>query len=301
MSAGVVEASAAPAVIGGLHAKLAEVMAEVGRVPKRGRNEFHKYWYATEADIVEAVRGALSSRGVSLIPSITEVLREGTLTTVLMEFQFADGATGETSTHKWAGTGDDKGDKGLYKAMTGALKYFLLKTFLMPTGDDPEADESTDKRAHGERKPKAKQCLRCSANAEPNSDYCTTCNRLMAERLADDALKSAGLKPALPDISAGVRPFGLAPEANDPVLRDDPPTDVKKERQRAFAIMEQHGFDKGDAGRPDRLRLYAKALGRAAVTENDAKKMTAVEWRAIGDRVRDYNKPPPEDRPTVAA
>src|SRR5688572_13128409 len=48
--------------------KLAEVMALVHRVPKRGRNEFHKYDYATEADIVEAVRGGLAERGVLLVP-----------------------------------------------------------------------------------------------------------------------------------------------------------------------------------------------------------------------------------------
>ena len=36
---------------GALAKKLAEVMAAVERVPKRGRNDFHKYDYATEADI----------------------------------------------------------------------------------------------------------------------------------------------------------------------------------------------------------------------------------------------------------
>ena len=48
---------------------------------------------------------------------------------------------------EWAGSGDDPADKGLYSAYTGAVKYFLMKAFLIPTGDDPEADEGTDKRA----------------------------------------------------------------------------------------------------------------------------------------------------------
>ena len=56
--------------------KLTEVMAAVGRVPKRGRNDFHKYDYATEADIVDAIRGELASRGVMLIPEILDVTRE---------------------------------------------------------------------------------------------------------------------------------------------------------------------------------------------------------------------------------
>ena len=32
------------------------------------------------------------------------------------------------------------GDKGLYKAITGANKYFLFKLFQIETGDDPERD-----------------------------------------------------------------------------------------------------------------------------------------------------------------
>ena len=37
-------------------------------------------------------------------------------------------------------------EKAAYKAATGALKYALLTGFLIPTGDDPEADASTDQQ-----------------------------------------------------------------------------------------------------------------------------------------------------------
>jgi len=125
-----------------LYAKLAEVVTEVGRVPKKGRNDFHKYDYVREEDLLEAIRGALAKRQIALLPSAPTVVRDGTLTTVHMTFTFADGESGETHTVEWAGTGEDKGDKGLYKAYTGALKYFLMKTFLIPTGDDPEDDKA---------------------------------------------------------------------------------------------------------------------------------------------------------------
>lgn len=130
-----------------LYAKLAQVTAEVGYVQKRGYNDFHKYAYVTEADLVDAVREKLAARNVILIPSAPSVTREGNLTTVTMSFTFCDGDSNQTLTVEWAGTGEDKGDKGLYKAYTGAVKYFLMKTFLIPTGDDPEADTVTDKRA----------------------------------------------------------------------------------------------------------------------------------------------------------
>ena len=128
--------------------KLAEVMAAVERIPKRGRNSFHNYDYATEGDIAATVRNELAKRHVMLIPAITGMQRDPVgekgqvLTTLTMEFTFLDGETGETLVRPWLGAGTDKEDKGAYKAMTGGEKYFLLKTFLMPTGDDPEAHDA---------------------------------------------------------------------------------------------------------------------------------------------------------------
>lgn len=142
----------------GLVAKLAAVMGAVGRIPKRGHNDFHDYNYATEADIVEAIRTELSTRNVMLIPGIKGHQREpvgdkgSTLTTLSMTFTFLDGDSEEKIERDWIGFGDDKLDKGGYKAMTGAEKYFLLKTFLIPTGDDPEAgkaEEADDKPSGG--------------------------------------------------------------------------------------------------------------------------------------------------------
>ena len=148
---------------GSLYAKLAEVMAEIGYVQKRGRNKFHGYDYVTEADLVDAVREKLAKRNVVVIPSVTAIDerpvtsdkgKHSTITTVRVAFTFCDGDSGEMHRAEWAGAGDDPADKGLYKAYTGAVKYFLMKSFLIPTGDDPEADEGTDKRsADGQSSP----------------------------------------------------------------------------------------------------------------------------------------------------
>lgn len=133
--------------------KLAEVMAVVERIPKRGHNDFHNYDYATEADIAATVRKELADRHVMLIPSIVgearhEVGQKGSVLTVLeMEMEFLDGDTGTSIKKSWRGYGTDKEDKGGYKAMTGGEKYFLLKTFLMPTGDDPERDDKDTQKA----------------------------------------------------------------------------------------------------------------------------------------------------------
>lgn len=143
----------------GLITKLAAIMAAIERIPKRGHNDFHHYDYATEADIVSAIRHELASRHVMVLPAITGTSRDAVgdkgsvLTTLTMEFTFIDGETGETITRTWIGTGTDKEDKGAYKAMTGGEKYFLLKTFLIPTGDDPERDATAPARPLPARRP----------------------------------------------------------------------------------------------------------------------------------------------------
>lgn len=126
-----------------IYAKIAKVMSQVERVPKNGYNNFHKYHYATESDLNEAIRPILHDAGLAFFSNVVEQERDGEFTKVKMEFTLADVETGETLTSTFWGEGQDKGDKGLYKAYTGATKYFLMKTFLIPTGDDPEQDSQT--------------------------------------------------------------------------------------------------------------------------------------------------------------
>ena len=146
--------------------KLAEVMASIDHVPKRGKNTFHNYEYALEADIVAALRMELAKRHVMLIPSTDSYeIRElpakkdgsarGSMILLRMVMTFHDGESGETLTMPWIGAGEDSGDKSVYKAMTGAIKYALLKTFLIPTGDDPEQDkqERTDRKGKRDATP----------------------------------------------------------------------------------------------------------------------------------------------------
>jgi len=143
--------------------KLTEVMKEVKHIPKNGWNDFHRYKFATESDVAEKVREALAERCVMMIPDVTRMeTREHTnargkteyIVTVWMKFTFMDGESGEEIVFNSVGEGQDAGDKGSYKAITGAQKYALLKAFMIPTGDDPEADVDADKRNKGDDKPK---------------------------------------------------------------------------------------------------------------------------------------------------
>lgn len=130
--------------------KLAQVMTQVKYIEKRGFNNFNKYKYATEADVNEKVREYLAEQNVMLIPNMkSHTVREHQnrkgnteyIVTAEVEFTFYDGDTGESLSFTIYGEGQDAGDKATYKAITGAQKYALMKSFMIPTGDDPEQDE----------------------------------------------------------------------------------------------------------------------------------------------------------------
>jgi hypothetical protein len=163
-TAAVTVTSGASATVRSLVSRLAEVMAEIGNVPKRGVNAHFNYKFATEVDVVGALQKKLAARGIMLFPSVVAVRRDGKLTAIDMTFTFVDGQTDERITSAWAGYGEDNSDKAIWKAITGATKYFILKTFLVPTGDDPEATDAQGRRA--DKAPKPEPTGRATSNDE---------------------------------------------------------------------------------------------------------------------------------------
>jgi len=163
---------------GQLMKKLVNIMKEVKHVPKRGYNEFHKYNYVTEADVVERVREELVKNNVLLIPSVEDYsVREietrtgkAQIATVKISFSFIDADTGEGSFITMIGEGMDTGDKAIYKAITGAQKYVLMKTFLIPTGDDPELEELPQKPQSQSKKITIEQLLERIKAVEVNDE-----------------------------------------------------------------------------------------------------------------------------------
>jgi hypothetical protein len=131
--------------------KLVKILGAVARVKKNGFNAHQKYQYATEADIMDAVKEALIENSVFITESsrvldIKDLVKDGKtsfITTVETTHTFIDADSGESLSVTSVGQGHDSLDKGVYKAITGANKYFLVKNFLISTGDDPENDGAT--------------------------------------------------------------------------------------------------------------------------------------------------------------
>jgi len=129
-----------------IYEKMLKISEEMGRLPKAGYNAFHKYNYVIEADALEKFRDLCVSNKVMVVPSVLSSVKEGDITTASIEYTIIDVEKPEfTVKSLCVGQGQDKGDKGIYKAITGAYKYFIMKTFMVPTGDDPEREEQKPK------------------------------------------------------------------------------------------------------------------------------------------------------------
>jgi hypothetical protein len=138
--------------------KLVKIMQECSYVQKRGRNAFHNYNYALASDVLDKVGESCVKHGVATVAN-AEILewkpvdkqgRDGAKTefyaTVRVCITAIDQDSGESVTFSGVGCGQDVGDKAVMKAETAAIKYAWMTTLNIATGDDPEADETVDKR-----------------------------------------------------------------------------------------------------------------------------------------------------------
>lgn len=151
-----------------MYAKMAKVMAKMHRLPKRGYNTHFGYQFTTNEDVVDAVRTAMAEVGLAMFTEFGKIQdstipgRSGERAKVRVEFIFTivDGETGYFEERHWVSEALDDQDKALNKAVTAAQKYFLLKTFLIGTGDEPDPDqegEAEKEEKKGKGKGKASQ------------------------------------------------------------------------------------------------------------------------------------------------
>ena len=150
-----------------LTSKLLEVSKAIKYLEKDKTNKMQGYKYLSEAKIKEVFKKAFEDNGI-LFNFSTESVREyevsptskGTkqfCTIANGKYSFIDVDSDHELNGTWFGSGTDTGDKGLYKAITGGIKYVLNTNFLIPTGDDPEKDdENGNGKATAKDTPKPK-------------------------------------------------------------------------------------------------------------------------------------------------
>ena len=121
---------------------LNNVMKEVRYVQKGGKVSFGStnYTYVSESNILSDARPSMVKHGLTFLPSCEEMNVSGKMVFVKMSYTLThtSGAVWPKPLYMW-GSGQDSGDKAIYKAITGANKYMMLKLLNIPSGDDPEA------------------------------------------------------------------------------------------------------------------------------------------------------------------
>ena len=139
-----------------LNEKIIQIMDAVRYVQKDGRVDFGstKYKYASESKITSVIREQLIQHKVTIVPILTDYSKSGNLTHIHAEYKITNAENPEDYiiVHS-EGDGADSQDKGSGKAQTNAYKYMLLRTFAIPTGEDPDqisSDELTDQFAKEE-------------------------------------------------------------------------------------------------------------------------------------------------------
>ena len=165
----------------GIARKLVLIMGECSHVAKDGFNDYHKYKYASAAGVLEAINAALVKHKVASVvtPAILSNFdvtnAKGNVehqVTVGCNIMLIDSESGESIDLYGIGTGQDAGDKAVMKAETAAIKYAYLLSMAISTGDDPEADSSTDENNFSE--PQRTASPRPASAPVPSNNSTTT-------------------------------------------------------------------------------------------------------------------------------
>lgn len=124
-----------------LHQRIAEAMGKVTYIQKE-RKQGMRYTIVSHDAVTAKVRPALLEAGVIYYPVLmsTEQVGNRTQANAVVRFVNVDEPSDFIDVATF-GYGIDDQDKGPGKAMSYAVKYALLKTLGLETGDDPDLDQ----------------------------------------------------------------------------------------------------------------------------------------------------------------
>ena len=127
-----------------IHQRLAKAMERVTYIQKDKKSGMN--YSIVSHDVVTAkVRPALLESGIVYYPVDVKHTQNGNRTEVAMTVRFVNAEKPEDFFDVQSfGYGIDSQDKGPGKAMSYAVKYALLKTLGLETGDDPDHDQQTE-------------------------------------------------------------------------------------------------------------------------------------------------------------
>lgn len=186
-----------------IYQKINEVMKNVEYLTKDDKVEFGttKYKAISEEKVTTAVREQLVKQGIVIIPveqqsENKELIRTeksvNMLTTVHVKYRIQNiDDVNDFIEVESNGTGVDTQDKGVGKAMTYAYKYMLLRTFAIPTGEDPDKISSAETDAKIKKEIEAEQERVISKQKEESLDKAIE-NRKISDETVLQVLEKYG-------------------------------------------------------------------------------------------------------------
>lgn len=140
-----------------LYEKMSAIMDAIQYLGKDGSIDYGKTKYKaiSEEKVTTMVRRELIKHKIVVYPTRQVYSRDGNLTKVNVVYRMVNAEDPlDYIEIASSGEGADTQDKGVGKAMTYAYKYMLLRTFGIPTGEDPDkisSAELTDRFAEEKR------------------------------------------------------------------------------------------------------------------------------------------------------
>lgn len=146
-----------------IYEKISAIMEDIQYLGKDDKVEFGstKYRALSEEKVTSIMRAELLKHRLIVYPISQVSSRIGTITHVDVVYRMINvDAPDEYIEISSCGDGADTQDKGSGKAMTYAFKYMWLRTFALPTGEDPDKISSAELDANA---------------AQRSGIYCETC------------------------------------------------------------------------------------------------------------------------------
>lgn len=156
-----------------IYEKISAIMQAVQYVSKDDHVKFNttNYMALSEEKITQIMREQMIKHKLVVFPISMQSNRAGQITHVDVVYRMVNAENPEEYIEIVScGDGADSQDKGPGKAMTYAFKYMWLRTFALPTGEDPDKISSAEldakMKAEAEAKAKAEAEAKAKAEAE---------------------------------------------------------------------------------------------------------------------------------------
>jgi hypothetical protein len=192
--------------------KLAKVMQGIKTLHEDEKHT-QGWTFASVGSMYNAVRPLLAENGVMIFPKMLEVEQKESgsksskgnseiLTTIKWNMLVTDGA--DTMECPWQSNALDYGDKGINKAATTAMKYFIRTLFMISTSEDIDPDHDTSGQQNKKLGNQARAQPAQQQSAPQNVDDGITTNQVKAVSIA---LKEVGFDFDNPDHKQQGREF----------------------------------------------------------------------------------------------